>query len=108
MISSTLFEEIKKRLISTYNPLEIYLFGSYAWGNPHEASDLDFLIILDEVDPKERYKIMANGHRALLDFKKVSEDILVLSKKEFDQASQDPTLLYYLIKKKGKKIYARA
>ncbi|CAN5125865.1 hypothetical protein BH09DEP1_BH09DEP1_7390 [soil metagenome] len=108
MISPTLFEEIKKRYITTYNPLEIYLFGSYAWGQPHEESDLDFLIILEQLDPKERYHMMANGHRALLDFKKISEDILVLSKNEFEEASQDPKLLYYIIKKKGKKIYARA
>lgn len=34
MISPETLEEVKNRLVKTYAPLEIYLFGSYAWGNP--------------------------------------------------------------------------
>ena len=32
MIDEKMIEEVKKRLIDTYNPLEIYLFGSYVIG----------------------------------------------------------------------------
>jgi DNA polymerase sigma len=47
MINKRILEEVKEKLIKTYNPLEIYLFGSYAWGCPDEDSDLDLLIIID-------------------------------------------------------------
>ncbi len=29
-----LFETIKTRLNSAYNPISLYIFGSYAWGTP--------------------------------------------------------------------------
>jgi hypothetical protein len=50
---------------------------------------------------------MSEGHRALLGLD-ISKDILVLGKAEFDIASEDKTRVFYSIKRKGKKIYARA
>ena len=107
MITPQLMDEIKKRLIQTYNPVEMYLFGSYAWGHPDEESDLDLLIIVDECDPKERYKAMSEGHKALFGLD-LSKDIIVLSEKEFEEASKNPQRIFYRIKQEGKKIYARA
>jgi len=43
MISQETIEEVKNRLVKTYDPISIYLFGSYAWGHPTEDSDLDLL-----------------------------------------------------------------
>jgi uncharacterized protein len=37
--------EIVRRLVADYKPEKIILFGSYAYGEPHEDSDLDMLII---------------------------------------------------------------
>lgn len=34
MVNKKLLEEVKNRLVETYNPIAIYLFGSYAWGKP--------------------------------------------------------------------------
>lgn len=107
MIDALTIEEVKKRLIKTYNPLEIYLFGSYAWGQPDEESDLDLLIIVDECDPLERYQAMSEGHKALYGLD-ISKDIIVLSKKEFEIGSQDHQRIFHKIKNKGKKIYTRA
>ncbi len=39
-------EDVKNRLVRAYNPLTIYLFGSYAWGTPTEDSDLDLVIVV--------------------------------------------------------------
>jgi uncharacterized protein len=108
MITQNVIEEIKKRLVKTFDPVEIYLFGSYAWGTPDDESDLDLLIIVDSCEPKERYNAMAQGHKALLDIKNLGKDIIVLTKKEFDDLSNDKTRVFYVIKHKGKKIYARA
>ncbi len=108
MLTAKIINEIKQRLIALYNPVEIYLFGSYAWGSPDDESDLDLLIVVDECDPQKRYAVMAKGHHALLDMRNVATDIVVLSKEEFDDVSNDPVRMFYNIRHKGKKIYARA
>lgn len=106
MISKNIIEEVKERLIKTYNPREIYLFGSYAWGCPNEESDLDFLIIIEKY-VKDQYHTVVDGHRALMDMR-IPKDIFVYSVEEFKMKSKDQTDLCYKIKNKGKKIYAKA
>lgn len=108
MIDQKTLDAIKNKLVDLYNPLEIYLFGSYAWGKPDNESDLDLLIVVESCDPKNRYEQMAKGHRALLDFRNLGKDIIVLSKQEFDEVANDKTRMFYRIKHEGKKIYARA
>jgi predicted nucleotidyltransferase len=50
MIDEKKIDEVTEKLVETYYPREIYLFGSYAWGKPSEESDLDLLIIVDELE----------------------------------------------------------
>ena len=38
-------EKIVSQLVDAYGPEKIFLFGSYAYGEPHADSDLDILII---------------------------------------------------------------
>jgi predicted nucleotidyltransferase len=101
-----LFTEARDRLVKTYNPIAIYVFGSYAWGHPDKDSDLDLLVIVD-ADIKDRYHALVEGHRALGDLS-VPKDLLLLTRDEFEEASQRVTSLHYKIKHKGKQIYARA
>ncbi len=97
--------EARDKLIKLYNPVAIYLFGSYAWGNPDEYSDLDFLIVVEKTD--NRYADLVAGHRALalLD---IPKDILLLTAEEFEQDSQAIFTIPYKVKHKGKQIYAKA
>jgi predicted nucleotidyltransferase len=46
-------EEIVRRLVKTYQPLKIYLFGSYARGDIGPDSDYDLLVIVPDDAPKE-------------------------------------------------------
>lgn len=106
MISKKILEEVKKRLIRTYNPRMIYLFGSYAWGTPTEESDLDLLIVIDKSEEKS-YKRTLIGYDALFGLG-ISKDLIVFTKEEFEKRSNDITTLSYKIKKDGKVLYARA
>ncbi len=106
MINNKILEEVKTKLISTYNPLEIYVFGSYAWGKPDEESDLDLLVVVDDYT-KSRHDMLVDGHRALMNLD-IGKDILIFTKDEFDQYSQDVTKFCYKIKNKGLLIYAKA
>lgn len=99
-------EMAKEKLIEAFNPLSIYLFGSFAWGVPHEDSDLDLLVVIDGYN-NTRLKMLAEGHLALacLDLPK---DILLYTKEEFEARSQMEKTLCYKIKHKGIEIYARS
>ena len=44
-------KDIAAEIAKEYQPEKIILFGSYAWGNPHKDSDLDFFIIKETNDP---------------------------------------------------------
>jgi len=44
-------QAIADKIVREYKPEKIILFGSYAWGEPHEDSDLDFFIVKKTDDP---------------------------------------------------------
>ena len=106
MISNETIEEVKNRLVKTYNPIAIYLFGSYAWGTPTEDSDLDLLVIIRTSDDKSHRRSIL-GRRALWELD-ISKDIIVYTQDEFNARISDPTSLPYKIKNKGKVLYARS
>lgn len=107
MITSNQIEEVKQRLVKLYNPLEIYIFGSYAWGHPDEESDLDVLIVVDECSPEKKIRAIVEGHRALIDLP-LGKELMLLSKNEFDSKIKDKSTFIYKIKKQGRQIYAKA
>jgi uncharacterized protein len=102
-ISKNKMQEAVKRLVETYQPLTIYLFGSYAWGKPNEESDLDFMIVVEE-DTKYTFDLRKQGNRALagIDF---SVDFLFNSTSTFNDRAEHPSSLEYKIKKEGKIVY---
>ena len=86
-----------------------YIFLDHMRGAPpDEESDVDLLIVLEKCDPKDLYKATVAGYSALGDIAAFQKDIIIIDKKEFDQAITDPTRLFYKIKQKGKVLYARA
>jgi predicted nucleotidyltransferase len=54
MIGTLQIDEIVNRIATSYNPDKIILFGSYAYGNSSEDSDLDFILIKDTTLPKHK------------------------------------------------------
>jgi predicted nucleotidyltransferase len=47
-------DEIVRRLIASYQPLEVYLFGSRARGDSGPDSDYDLLVVVPDDAPPER------------------------------------------------------
>lgn len=97
---------VRDRLVSTYQPKEIYLFGSYAWGTPGPDSDLDMLVLVSQ-SSEPRFKRGIVGSRALRGLG-IAKDILVYTVEEFDQLAAHVSTLCYKIKHDGKKIYEAA
>lgn len=106
MLTKETITEVKNRLINAYNPLAIYLFGSYAWGHPTAESDLDLLIVVEKSDEKTYTRPIA-GYDALFGMG-ISKDLIVYTKDEFEKYSNDTTSLCHKIKIDGDLIYARS
>ncbi len=43
--TKTIIQEIVRKLVAEYAPQKVILFGSYAYGEPLETSDIDLLIV---------------------------------------------------------------
>lgn len=106
MINKETINEVKDRLVQAYDPLAIYLFGSYAWGRPTKDSDLDLLIIVEKSEEKT-YKRPLSGQRVLFGLG-ISKDLIVYTKEEFDRYVTDATTLCHKIEQDGRLIYAKA
>lgn len=96
-------KDITERL-KVLNPEKIILFGSYAYGNPSEDSDLDICVVEDKVESKiaEKTKI-----RALLKDIRVSKDIIVSYKEEYDFYKNEINSVFYDIETKGDLLWQR-
>jgi predicted nucleotidyltransferase len=82
--------------------LQIFLFGSHAYGDPHEHSDVDlFVVVNDNLDPiNATYKI----NQQLIGIRTTPLDIVVNRKKDFEQAVKGNTV-QKLIKDTGVLLY---
>lgn len=98
--------EITARLVAEFDPEAVYLFGSYAWGEPDEDSDLDILVVVAESDTSPA-KRMTRAHRALRDIR-IPTDVLVKTQAEFERYRTVRTSLMAQIFYGGKKLYERA
>jgi predicted nucleotidyltransferase len=47
MITQSQIQSFGDDLVRRYNPRKIILFGSHAYGMPHEYSDADVLVVMD-------------------------------------------------------------
>ena len=99
-------DEIAHRFVTVYNPRSIYLFGSYAWGDPKSDSDLDFLVIVESSDDSYSRRVLA-GIRALKGIV-FPVDLLVLTREEFEKRIKDHSSLFHEIHDKGILLYETA
>lgn len=105
-VTEKLIDIIRTKLVETYNPLEIYLFGSYVWGSSTENSDLDLLIVVDELS-NDRLNLLVDGYMALSNLG-IAKDLFLYTKKEFEENAADIYTICFKVKQDGKQIYAKA
>jgi uncharacterized protein len=68
-------QEIVREVVAQYRPQRIILFGSYAYGEPNEDSDIDMLIIKDTeesfIDRLHAVRRAASGSRRRIPFEPI-------------------------------------
>ena len=110
MISQDKIQEATRRLVEAYNPVAIYLFGSYAWGVPTEDSDLDFMVIVSDAIRTDftykRDKLKVFDQTFYKDeYLNVPVDVLVNTESKFFSRSNHPSTLQFKILNEGKEVY---
>jgi len=96
-------DSIKDSILKFVPAKYIYLFGSYAYGNPTEESDIDLYIVTpDNINNfSEIYtKIMVD-----LSYKKIFFIDLLLSTESVFNSRKDKNIFEKTISQKGKVIY---
>ena len=83
---------------------EIYLFGSYAYGTPHEDSDYDLYVVIPDDGPRP-IAAMKDLHVALHKHCHKALDILVARESRFSGRINAPTL-ERTVKEKGVLLYS--
>jgi predicted nucleotidyltransferase len=100
-----LLEEITKRLVAEFQPEQIILFGSHAWGTPNEDSDVDLLVIVPHSDDKPAQRAM-RAYRCLRGLM-VPTDILVKTHAEVERFRHVYASLECEILERGEVLYGR-
>jgi uncharacterized protein len=98
-----LLEELVDRLVKGLNPEKIILFGSYAYGEPTEDSDVDILVIISNSD-EPRYRRARQAHKALRGIG-IPKDIIVMTREEVERKATVPSSLVSQVLRQGKILY---
>ncbi len=102
MITQEQINEISRRIVKSFKPRKIILFGSYANGKPTEESDLDLLIIKDSNFPS---RLQNRKVRKILSGLKIPIDVIVKTPEEFQTYRDIIGTIIYPANKFGKVIY---
>lgn len=105
-LNAEMIQEVLTRLIKTYQPVAIYLFGSYAWGKPDKDSDIDFFIIINTSNLNKADRIRM-GLAELMDIR-MPVDILVFTRDEVEARKYHPSTLTHKVISSGVKLYEAA
>jgi uncharacterized protein len=101
--------QVPKRLLDgvvrTFDPVEVYLFGSKARGDAHADSDIDLYVVVDDAKAGAIDVGRAIGQAR----EGVAEAVdIVLASRSFDERYHDtPGSLGRIVRREGVRVYAR-
>jgi uncharacterized protein len=99
MLTMEKINQIIKTIRDVSNPKEVYLFGSYANGTAKENSDLDLLVIKENITNKMQE--MLNIKKSIIS-DEYSVDILLYSEEEYEKKKKQGWKIFSEIEKKGR------
>ncbi len=100
-----LLNRIIEQIVYLVEPYEIILFGSFASGNQQVNSDIDLLIIADEVHHGKKITKEISDFIAQYGYR---SDILLRNKSDVEIEMTEPKSFLYNALKKSKKIYKKS
>ena len=101
---SAMLDEAVRRLVETFQPDVIYLFGSHPRGDARPDSDYDIMVIVPDSDLPQ-FRRAQEAYRALWGVR-LSLDVLVWTRAEFDSQAGIIASLPAAILREGDLLYA--
>lgn len=98
-------QAVVDKIVREYQPEKIILFGSWAWGKPHQDSDLDFFVIKKTHKPRLERECELHG---ILISRNMPVDLLVYTPDEVKKSINDNHNLFIEdIVRNGKVLYTK-
>ena len=102
-LDENLLETATQRLVAEFQPEQVWLYGSHAWGSPHEDSDVDLLVVVPHSD-ETPIRRSQRAHRCLRGLR-MPKDVLVETRQEIDRVKELKTSLENFIFSRGRRLY---
>jgi predicted nucleotidyltransferase len=102
-LDENLLETATQRLVAEFQPEQVWLYGSHAWGNPHDDSDVDLLVVVPHSD-ETPIRRSQRAHRCLRGLR-MPKDVLVETRQEVDRVKGLKTSLENIILSRGRRLY---
>jgi predicted nucleotidyltransferase len=102
-ISPDLLQDMTQQLVAEFQPEQIVLFGSQAWGRPTADSDVDLLVIVADSTEKPVQRAQ-RAYRRLRDMP-VPLDVLVKTRAEVERYRHVYASLECEILERGRVLY---
>jgi predicted nucleotidyltransferase len=106
ILPDSLLSEAVRRIVGHVRPERVYLYGSHAYGIPHENSDVDILIVVKD-SPLPPHKRSIEIYRLLRGLFTPFE-IKVDTRDEFEQRSKWVNSIERTVREKGRPLYESA
>ena len=102
-VTEALLLDITQRIVERFQPYQIILFGSYAYGEPNADSDVDLLVVMDS-DELVAQRITRVAEVAQVRF--LPMDLLVLTPHEIEDRLAKGDFFITDVLTKGKVLYS--
>jgi predicted nucleotidyltransferase len=97
-------DEMVRRIVESFHPEKIILFGSYARGDTNVDSDVDLLVVLRGISSKRDERIRI---RIALRGLGIAKDVVVATPEEFEAHKNLVGTIIYPAFHEGKVLYER-
>lgn len=102
MTTAEILSIMVNRIVGKFDPAGILLFGSHARGDAEKWSDIDLLVIMNNVSNKRQIAVEI---RRLLSDLSVSKDIIVTTPAELDEKRDIVGTLFHAALRDGRMLY---
>jgi len=102
-LDDSLLHTATQRLVAEFQPEQVWLFGSHAWGKPHDDSDVDLLVVVPHSD-ETPIRRSQRAHRCLRGLR-MPKDVLVETRQEVDRVQAHTSSLENTIFSRGRRLY---
>jgi len=99
-----ILREVRDRIVQSFNPMRIVLFGSYASGIPNQDSDLDLLVVMESNESPIKRAVRVSK---IFRDRKLPMDIIVRTPREIKSRLDIGDFFIKEILEKGKILYER-